>query len=88
MKIYEIRFVKDGQKAWVCALTVIEALWKYFSITSIDFVDMDITDDVIEIAKEEWPNYHITDDGGNKLQSFEEYMKTAVYADIIAVTED
>ena len=91
-KIYEIRIA--GEKEWICADTAIEALKFYHGLTDIDFVDFENEDDIVELPQSEWSKKNIldidhpTDDEGNYpiIETFEEYMKHAQFAEIIATT--
>lgn len=92
-KIYEIQI--NGEKEWVCADTVIEALKAYCSITDMSLVDFENDDEIIEVPKDKWGDMSIVDveaerdeDGDFPLiMSFREYMeKEATSADIIAST--
>ena len=92
-KIYEIQI--NGEKEWMCADTVIEALKAYCSITDTDLIDFDNDDDIVEVPKEKWHEMNIVDTDGDYdeengypiTMTFAEYMeKEATSSDIIATT--
>lgn len=92
-RIYEIRI--NGEKEWVCADTIIEALKTYKSITDIDLYDFDNDDDIVEVPKEKWSEMNILDTEAPisddltypVIMTFSEYMRTeATHSDIIAST--
>lgn len=93
LKIFELKWNNRGDREGVCAYTNIHALKEYCSITSTDLIDMDDVDEIVEISKEKWSEYNITnseydenDPDDWKSRTFEEYMKTATGPDIIAGT--
>ena len=92
-KIYEIQI--NGEREWVCADTVIEALRMYSSITDITLADFDNDDDIVEVQREKWSEMNIVDTDGEYnnetgypvIMTFAEYMKkAAILANIIATT--
>ena len=91
-KIYEIRMA--GEKEWICADTAIEALKFYQNLADIDLSDFEDNDDIVEVPKEKWSEMKIHDmesailDIGEHpvIETFEEYMKHAEFAEIIATT--
>jgi len=91
-KIYE--FSVGGEKEWVCADTLIEALKYYYDLTAMSISEFENDDDIIEIPKEKWAEMKITDTEGIEddetgfpiLMTFAEYMETANRCDIIATT--
>ena len=92
-KIYEIQI--NGEREWVCADTVIEALRMYSSITDITLADFDNDDDIVEVQREKWSEMNIVDTDGEYnnetgypvIMTFAEYMKkAAILAKIIATT--
>ena len=92
-KIFEIQI--DGEKAWVCADTAIEALKTYCFITDQNIYDFENDDDIVEVPPEKWGSMMIVDIDGEKddngrypvLINFAEYMRTEAYtSDIIATT--
>lgn len=93
LKVFELRWVKQGEKEWMCAHTNIEALRTYFNITDTDITDLDYEDEVIEVPKEKWAEiiinnseYDESDPDDWAQKTVEEYMKTATSPDIIAGT--
>lgn len=91
-KIYEFQI--NGEKEWICADTIFEALKFYHSLTDIDLVEFDDEDDIIEVPKEKWSSMNILnieesrDDDGNYpiIETFEQYMQHAQFTEIIATT--
>lgn len=77
MNIYEILW-HTGEKSWVSANTVIEALKVYCVRKNIDFAEFDGMDDIIVLPKIKWHLYKI-----NNAQSFYRYMRTAIIPDVI-----
>ena len=93
LKVFELRWNKTNEREWMCALTNIDAIKTYCSITSTDLFDMDDVDEIVEVPKEKWSEHTITNTEYDKndpedweSQTFEEYMRTATSADIIAGT--
>lgn len=90
LKIFELRWTEQGEKEWMCARTNIEALKCYLNITSMDIIDLDDMDEIIEIPKEKWPEYKVVNhdyDGDDwKEMTFEEWMVGRTAPDIIAGT--
>ena len=91
LKIFELRFNKDGEKAWVAAYTNINAVWAYCSQSDCDLIDFDENDEVVEIPREEWGKLSVTNndygDGNDwKAKTFEEWMKDVKSPEIIAGT--
>lgn len=84
MKIFTIK--SAGETTWICADTNIQALKINQSFTDIGLIDYDNEDEISELPKEKWRDYNITDENGKPLQTFEEYIKTAVSPDMIACT--
>lgn len=54
LKFYEFRFA-DGEKAWVLAHTVIEALLVFIESTLYDLEQFDRYDDIVQIDRTELP---------------------------------
>lgn len=77
MNIYEIVW-HTGEKSWICANTVIEALKVYCVRKNTDFAEFDGMDDIIVLPKIRWHLYKV-----NKAQSFYRYMRTAIIPDVI-----
>lgn len=91
MNIYEIQV--GNEKDWICANTIFQVLKFYHSINDLEFYDFDDNDDIIIVPESEWKNHNIidienSDENGEYiiLQTFEEYMETAIVPDIIATT--
>ena len=90
MKIFEIRFEKEQEKAWVYALTIIDAIKTYCSASGTDLVEFDKEDTVFEIPKEQWKDFTVYDDESDEIdkKTFEQWvLENKTYgSDIIAVT--
>lgn len=93
LKIFELRWTKQGEKEWMAARTNIEALKTYFSITSTDMSDLDDVDEIVEVPMEKWSemtirnaDYNSNDPDDWQIKTFEEYMKDQTGPDIIAGT--
>ncbi len=83
MNIYE--FQMNGEKDWICAKTIIEALKLYKILTSIEIDNFEDDDDIVLIPQTEWHEYHIVDSKGILDDiTFEEYMQTAEKTHMIA----
>lgn len=84
MKVYEIQI--GDHKTWMCANTNIEALKKHEEMTGMMLVDFEKEDSIVEIPRKKWKDYRIIYDESNesKPTTFEQYMKTAESADMIA----
>jgi hypothetical protein len=91
-KIYEFQI--NGEKEWICADTLFEALKFYYSINDLKLTDYDNCDDIIEVPKEKWSSMNILnieeprDDNGHYpvIETFEQYMQHAQFTEIIATT--
>ena len=57
MNVYEIQ--TQGEKQWVAAQNVIQALKYYESTTGIGLIDFDLCDNIVEVPKEKWNDYGI-----------------------------
>lgn len=90
MKIFEIRFEKEKEKAWVYALTNIDAIKTYCFVSGSDLVEFDKEDFIFEIPKEQWKDYTVYDDESEELdkKTFEKWVsENEIYgSDIIAIT--
>lgn len=84
MKIYEIH--KHGEKEWVAANTIIEALQEYCSTTGTDLIDFDAEDDVIEIPESQWDEYTMRDEEDGIIKTFRQVMEETSTPEIIAGT--
>jgi hypothetical protein len=58
-RIFEFRI--NGEKEWVAARTFIEAIQTHSNITTMDLVEYDSTDEIVEIPEAEWDKITITD---------------------------
>jgi len=90
MKIFEIRFEKEQEKAWVYALTNIDAIKTYCSVTGCDLVEFDETDYIFELPEEKWFEYTVTDEENDDSKgiTFNHWVdeNKGFGSDIIAVT--
>ena len=93
LKIFEIRWTKQGEKEWVCARTNIEALQTYLLNCSMHIIELDAEDEIVEVPREKWSEYKVNnseydendpDDWSEK--TFEEVMEDMKGPDIIAGT--
>lgn len=90
MNIYQIEL--NGEKEYVCANTAIEAIQTLLKTHGMLFGDLDHTDDIKQLPKEEWGTRSILDDAvdeeGNyiTLMTFEEFMKSAVTPEVFCST--
>ncbi len=91
MKIFEIIY-NDGEKQWVAANTVIEALREVLSIES---TDIDLMEDVVELPEDKWDESTVTNseyDENDKddwqVLTFRDFMQKEVtsHPQIIAAT--
>lgn len=84
MKIFEFQI--NDEKDWVCANTIFHALKTHNSITGMDLIDFEDSDDIIEIPEEKWGEYRVTDEDGGEESTFKEYMVGQIESTIIATT--
>lgn len=91
MNIYE--FKVSGETEWICANTIFEALQFYNTLNDMSIHDFSGLDDIKIVPEVKWAEMNIdcidtVDDQGNqiKIQTFAEYMASAVKPDIIATT--
>lgn len=90
MKIFEIRFEKEQEKAWVYALTNIDAIKTYCSVSGADLVEFDETDTVFELPEEKWSEYTVIDNEYDEVANitFNQWVEKNknLGSDIIAIT--
>lgn len=86
MKIFEIKWTKQGEIEWVSADTNIEALKKYCSITQMDINDFDDCDEIVELPKSKWGKYTVKEEDSEEPITFKQWMKENKHPDIIAGT--
>ncbi len=90
MKIFEIQFTKEGEKAWVYAETVIDAIKTYCYVTGTDLIDFDSTDDISELPNEKWEKCSVTDEENDEvpIMSFKQWVEEnkEYGSDVIATT--
>lgn len=84
MNIYNFKI--NGENEFIAANTIFEAIKHYNSINGLEISDFENTDDIVLIPENEWSEYYITDEQGNKLQTFEEYMKTVISVELFATS--
>lgn len=85
MRIFEFQI--NGEKEWVAANTIIEALQTHSSITGIDLAEYEDEDEIMEIPKDKWPDFKVTDaEGRFPAKTFEQWMKENTKPDLIATT--
>jgi hypothetical protein len=80
MKIYEITYNK-GEKDYVSANTIIEALQEYTSSTFVSLDEMDKTDDIVEIPESEWEERRIS-------FSKDEFNEDDIESDSLMIEQD
>ena len=92
MKIYEIQY-SCGEKEWIAANTVIEALIISHGFSEMDICDLEREDDIVIFPEEKWSDAWVTDpdnldDDGDetKLYTFKEWMDKNNVPDLIAMT--
>jgi hypothetical protein len=85
MKIFEIQWSNQGEKEWVAAETIINALKIYSSITDVDITDFEKSDDVIEIPEADWDKYSVKMEEGDTI-TFRKWVELYNGNDIIAGT--
>ena len=90
-KVYELQ--TNGESQWMCAKTLVSALFKYEEITGVSLEEWDEEDDVVIVPKSKWKDMKILnpdeeDENGEMLviQTFDQYMSTANKVDMIAST--
>lgn len=90
MKIFEIIFTKAEEKAWIYALTPIDAIKTYCSVSGTDLIDFDEDDDIVELPKYQWEQFTVTDeeDEDSKGITFTQWIdeNKDLGSDIIAIT--
>ena len=89
MKIYELQY-HDGEKEWIAANTVIEALQVTTSISDMNISDYDEKTDIVEVPESEWENRIIFDveypEDKDLQRTFKQWMEDNSKPDIIAST--
>ncbi len=90
MKIFEIQFTKEDERAWIYAETIIDAIKTYCYVTGTDLVDFDSNDDIAEIPVEKWSKFSVTDEENDGVPniSFKQWVwENEEYgSDVIATT--
>ena len=93
LKIFELKWSSQDEKEWIAAHTNIEAIKTYCSITSINLIDFEEDDEIIELPESEWDKMTIRNidydpqDGDDWMEkTFAEYMQNQTEPDIIAGT--
>ena len=90
MKIFEIRFEKEQEKAWIYALTNIYAIKTYCYVSGTDLIDFDETDTVFELPEEKWSEYTVIDEEYDEVENitFNKWVEKNknLGSDIIAIT--
>jgi len=84
LKIFELR--SSIGKEWISGITNIDALQTYLSILNIELSELPSDSEIGELPEDVWKDYSIYDEDEDSHTSFEEYMKTQTYPDIIAGT--
>jgi len=84
LKIFELAF--DGEKTWIAARTIIEAIQTYCSVTGMDLVEFEGDEEITELPREKWTEHIIREDDQTPEQTFEDWMKENHNPDIIAGT--
>ncbi len=92
MKIFEIAFTKEGERAWIYAETIIDAIKTYCYVTGTDLVDLDSTDEIAELPEEKWSKYTVIDSEYDEIQNinFNQWVlkNENLGSDVIAITAD
>lgn len=71
--IYEFRI--NGEKDWVSASTMIEAIYHYIEVKCMNFEEFTVNDDVVLIPTEKWVDYKAFDEEfSGKEITFQEWM--------------
>jgi hypothetical protein len=91
MNIYEIK--SQGEREWICAHTIFEALKFYHSLNDLEISDFDDEDDIIIIPEDKWGEFNVIDpddldenEEAKVIHTFAERMKDQTVPDIIAST--
>lgn len=87
-KLFELKY--NGEHEWISALTNIEALKTWSETTDCSLIELDDTDEIIEIPESQWASLTITntdrdidDQDDWETQTLEQYMKTVSFSQII-----
>jgi hypothetical protein len=93
MKIYELQWTSLDEKEWVAANSIIEALQTYCKVTGTDLIDLEETDEIVELPREKWAehkvintDYDASDPDDWQEKTFEEWMNENDEPDVIAGT--
>jgi hypothetical protein len=86
MKLYELSTC--GEKEWIAANTIIEALQVYHHITGNTPLDLDSVDDINEVPEEKWKDIALCfpDDKDEPDITFAERMKEVTKPEYLAST--
>lgn len=83
-KIFEFRI--NGEQEWVASKTLLMAIHTYCNIADLNTFDFDESDEVVELPREKWSEYKVTDEYGVVELTFEQWMAVNPGSDIIATT--
>lgn len=86
LRIYEMAYGDNGNRDWVAARSIIEALQVLVRTTSITLEELDYTDMVKEIPESMWAGFKIKDENDNVMMTFRDWMNVNNTPDIIATS--
>ena len=89
MKIFEITFTKENEKAWIYAKSLIDCIKTYLRVTGASIGDFSEDDDIAQIPKEKWHEYTVlnTDNEDELPMTFDSWvLLNDGFSDLIAVT--
>lgn len=93
LKVFELRWNQQGDREWIAARTNIDAIQTYLSITDMSIHELDNDDEIVEIPREKWSEYTVSnsdhdpsDPESKEKETFEDVMKRLTKPDIICGT--
>lgn len=93
MKIYELQLTEIGEKAWVAANSITEAIETYVSSTGEDIINCDDKYEIVELPKEKWSEMTVTnteyvesDPNDWEEMTLEQWMAENTSPDLIAIS--
>ena len=72
IKVFE--FQLDGEKEWVAAYTVIEAIKIHSETTSMELIDYSDYDDIVEVPQSQWNELRVYEDD-DTFRTLSEWIK-------------
>jgi hypothetical protein len=94
LKIFELTWTSTGEKSWIAANTIIQAIQIYCSVVIFTLEDFDGDEEIKELPKEHWGKMTVTNNDFDansvednwKTKTFKQWMEENDEPDVIAST--